>query len=364
MHGTTAQSRFRDIMISHLQRSRVPTILIFSDVSEGKHRPDDLERLISPEILYDNEQTTIMQIHSVTKPKMKKILTAIAKHEKYRCDANFFEEIHHQSNGDIRNAIMTLQLYASGRCGSRSTVTIGSEGQNNRDVKLSTFHSLGKLLYAKRTFDSNGESRLAFDPETILQRSDLGIEGSLRFLEFHSPDFFTDIIELSDAYSSFSDVAEMLGNDVFSGGNRGSYHENSSVFPYECASSIAGRTVANTNTQPAPNKFRQFSKPKVFDVMKNRLQNKIMMDQLSRRISSASYQSNSVSKFVTESLPFVRQIAPQEVDPYLENLYSVAMQNHKEKSKHKNIQENEEDLFQKEQQALLEIDDIAEFDSD
>ena len=160
LHGPSAQQRFRDIMTSHLQRSRVPTILIFSDVSEGKHRPEDLERLIPPEILYDNDQTTLMQIHAVTKPKMKKILTAIAKQEKYQCSPDFFEEIHHQSNGDIRHAIMTLQLYATG---GSSPPTMGVKGQNNRDTKLSTFHSLGKLLYAKRVVDENGESRLAFD---------------------------------------------------------------------------------------------------------------------------------------------------------------------------------------------------------
>ena len=352
-------------MTSHLQRSRVPTILIFSDVSEGKHRPEDLERLIPPEILYDNDQTTLMQIHAVTKPKMKKILTAIAKQEKYQCSPDFFEEIHHQSNGDIRHAIMTLQLYAT--WGS-SPPTMGVKGQNNRDTKLSTFHSLGKLLYAKRVVDENGESRLAFDPEMILQRSDLGVEGSLRFLEFHSPDFFSDISDLSKAYASFSDVADMLGYDTFSGGSsRGTNGANSSVFPYECASSIAGRTVASTNINPAPNKFRQFSRPKVFDVMRNGAQNQIMVDQLSRRLSTISCQTTSVSKFVTESLPFLRQISPQDVDPYLDNLYSVAMQNHKEKSAHsknKTVQDEEELLFQKEQAALLEMDDIDEFDSD
>ena len=366
LHGPSAQQRFRDIMMSHLQRSRVPTILIFSDVSEGKHRPEDLERLIPPEILYDNDQATLMQIHGVTKPKMKKILAAIAKEEKYRCSPDFFEEIHHQSNGDIRHAIMTLQLYATG--GSRPP-TLSIQGQNNRDTKLSTFHSLGKLLYAKRVVDENGESRLAFDPESILQRSDLGVEGSLRFLEFHSPDFFSDITDLSKAYASFSDVADMLGYDTFTGGSsRGTNGANSSVFPYECASSIAGRTVASTNIHPAPNKFRQFSRPKVFDVMRNGGQNQIIVDQLSRRLSAISCQSSSVSKFVTESLPFLRQITPQEVDPYLENLYSVAMQNHKEKSAHnknkKDVQDEEELLFQKEQAALLEMDDIAEFDSD
>jgi cell cycle checkpoint protein len=365
LHGVSAELRFRNMMSRHLQRSHVPTILVFSDVSEGRHRPEDLERLINPDILYDNEQTTIMQIQPVTKPKMKKVLTAIAKQENCRFSTNFFEEIHHQSNGDIRHAIMTLQLHATGRPKAKSgTITLGNEGQNNRDTKLSTFHSLGKLLYAKRALDVNGDSRLAFDPETILQRSDLGIEGSLRFLEFHSVDFFTDITELSRAYSSFSDVADMLGYATAPGRNRGIHDGSSSVFPYDCASSIAGRTVANTNIHPAPNKFRQFSRPKVFDVMRNGFQNQILVDQLSRRLSTTSCQSSSVSTFVTESLPFVRQISPQEVDPYLDNLYSVAMQKQKEKLGPENVKDEEQLSFQKDQQALLEMDDIDEFDSD
>jgi cell cycle checkpoint protein len=310
--------------------------------------------------------TTLMQIHSVTKPKMKKLLGAIAKQENYRFSTSVLDEIHHQSNGDIRHAIMTLQLHAAGRPKAKSgTITFGNEGQNNRDTKLSTFHSLGKLLYAKRVLDANGDSRLAFDPETILQRSDLGVEGSLRFLEFHSADFFTDITELSRAYSSFSDVADMLGHATALGGSGDARNNGSGVFPYNCASSIAGRIVANTNAHPAPNKFRQFSRPKVFDVMRNGRQNQILLDQLSRRLLTTSRQIGSVSNFVTESLPFVRQISPQEVDPYLENLYSIAMQNHKDKLGHENNIEDDEELFlQKEQQALLEMDDINEFDSD
>eukprot|EP00534_Pseudo-nitzschia_fraudulenta_P003188 CAMPEP_0201134062 /NCGR_PEP_ID=MMETSP0850-20130426/50550_1 /ASSEMBLY_ACC=CAM_ASM_000622 /TAXON_ID=183588 /ORGANISM="Pseudo-nitzschia fraudulenta, Strain WWA7" /LENGTH=256 /DNA_ID=CAMNT_0047404861 /DNA_START=152 /DNA_END=922 /DNA_ORIENTATION=+ len=256
---------------------------------------------------------------------------------------------------------MTMQLHATGRSKADfASATLGNKGQNNRDTKLSTFHSLGKLLYGKRVAGVDGDSRLAFDPESILERSDLGIEGSLRFLEFHCVDFFSDITELSNAYSSFSDVVDILGNATEGGGRRSS-NGNSGMFPYGCASSIAGRTVANTNINPAPNKFRQFSRPKIFDVIRNGKQNQIMMDQLSRRLSTATFQGSSVPNFVTESLPFVRQISPQEVDPYLDNLYSVAMQNHKEKS----ISENDEELdMQKEQQALLAIDDIDEFDSD
>ena len=354
LHGKNAELRFRTYLSNHLQRSQVPTVLIFSDVSEGKHKPEDLERLIDPNDLYDNDRTTIMQINPVTKPKMKKILSTIAKREKYHFDSNFLEEIHHQSHGDIRHAVMTLQLHATGRSKSDcATTTTLHKGQNNRDTKLSAFHSLGKILYAKRASINGVDSRLTFDPEAILERSDLGVDGSLRFLEFHSPDFFTDITELSNAYGHFSDAAFLLGHDTVSGSRS---NDNGSVFKY--ASSIAGRAVANTNIHPAPNKFRQFSRPKVFDVIRNGKQNQILVDQLSRRLSKCHCP---LSNFVTESLPFVRQIVPQDVDPFLDNLYSVAMQRHKEKMKV--IPENDDDLGLKEQQALLDIDDIAEFDS-
>jgi cell cycle checkpoint protein len=354
LHGKNAELRFRTHLSNHLQRSQVPTVLIFSDVSEGKHKPEDLERFIDSNDLYDNDRTTIMKINPVTKPKMKKILSTIAKREKYRFDSNFLEEIHHQSHGDIRHAVMTLQLHATGRSKSDcATTNTLHKGQNNRDTKLSAFHSLGKILYAKRASVNGGDSRLTFDPEAILERSDLGVDGSLRFLEFHSPDFFTDITELSNAYGHFSDAAFLLGHDTVSGSRS---NDNGSVFKY--ASSIAGRAVANTNIHPAPNKFRQFSRPKVFDVIRNGKQNKILVDQLSRRLSKCHCP---LSNFVTESLPFVRQIVPQDVDPFLDNLYSVAMQRHKEKMKF--IPENDDDLGLKEQQALLDIDDIVEYDS-
>ena len=209
LHGLDTELRFREIMHQHLHRSRVPTVLIFSDVSEGKHRPDDLERLINREELYSSS-TTILQIHPVTKPKMKKVLDKIAKQQNCQVTPTQFEELHHQSRGDIRHAIMTLQLHSTGNrsLGHSSTIS-----HNDRDVKLSTFRALGKLLYAKRT-EKDGRSVLAFDPEEILERSDLGINNSLRFLEYHSVDFFSDIIELSDALSLFSDAATLLDNPL------------------------------------------------------------------------------------------------------------------------------------------------------
>ena len=207
LHGTDMAKRFRDIMSQHLQRSQVPTVLIFSDTSEGKHKPDDLEKLIDPSDLY-SPGTCIRQIHPATKAKTKKVLEHIGKQINCKISTTLFEELHLQSGGDIRHAIMNLQLQSTGLSSLRGRSRLG----NNRDVKLSTFHALGKLLYAKRVEKDDGRSVLDFDPEEILERSDLGTRSSLRFLEHHSVDFFTDITELSNAFELYSDAATILDN--------------------------------------------------------------------------------------------------------------------------------------------------------
>lgn len=204
LHGPDAAQRFREIMSQHLKRSQVPTVLIFSDVSEGKHKPYDLERLVDPTDLY-GPTASIRQMHPVTKPKMKKVLDGIAKLLKCTISPTLFEELHLQSGGDMRHAIMNFQLSSTGL----NTVETSNHRQNNRDVNLSTFHALGKLLYAKRE-QKNGLSVLAFRPDEIIERSDLGTGASLRFLEYHSADFFTDSIELSNAFELYSDAAVLL----------------------------------------------------------------------------------------------------------------------------------------------------------
>jgi cell cycle checkpoint protein len=214
LYSPDAEAKFRTIMEEHLLRTHVPTVLIFSDVSEGRHRPQDLERLIDPKLLYNPDMTTILQIHPVTKPKMKRVLEQVARKQGGDITKTLLEELHLQSGGDLRHAIMNLQLLSTG-LEKKTMPKAASAASNERDVKLSTFHSLGKLLYAKRTQTvEEGHSVLAFDPEAILERSDLGVGGSLRFLEYHSAAFFEDITDLSDAFECFSDAATLLEPSV------------------------------------------------------------------------------------------------------------------------------------------------------
>ena len=325
---------FRSIMSQHVYRSKTPTVVIFSDVCEGKHRPSDLERLIDPSVLY-SPSARICQIHGVAKPKMKKCLQTIVKAERLKVSDTLFEELHSSSKGDMRHAIMALQFQfaSAGGIGKAIGGARGQSSDRDRDTKLSTFHALGKLLYAKRKkLGSEGDSTvtaratwnsilpshlydsrpsLEFVPEDVMNKSDIERSGAVSFLSYHSPEFFTDEMELSTAFDHFSDAALFLDRTYSANRDR-----SDSIFPLEYVSSIAGRAVANANKNPAPNRFRQLSAPKIFEVTKKKKGNEVSMLQLCKRLSCGSDVLSlgtvigSTNHFVVDTLPYLRNIVP------------------------------------------------------
>lgn len=210
----------REIMSQHIERTNVPTILVFSDVREGKHQPRDLERLVDPQYLYNSDAVTIMQCNPVTKARMKKILEQITKKEGIKVPAHFWEEVHLQSGGDLRHAIMSLQF----RGKDSDAAGVKSDKKHfERDAGLSMFHTLGKVLYAKRKkieddTDSPGSNNerppLDFDPDRVMEQSGMDLGGALTFLGFHAPDFFTDVSEISKAFERYSDASLLLSQFV------------------------------------------------------------------------------------------------------------------------------------------------------
>lgn len=73
LHGYDAQHRFRAIMTTHIQYALTPCIMIYSNVTEGKYRPTDLEKLIDPHLLYD--QSMVLQQKSNFKNVLNQFLT-------------------------------------------------------------------------------------------------------------------------------------------------------------------------------------------------------------------------------------------------------------------------------------------------
>jgi len=361
LHNAQAAQSFRNVMEHHIQRTIVPTIFIYSDVYEGKHKPEELERLIPSNILYSN-LVQILTIQPATKAKMKKCLQAIAKTEGIgTLSSDFFEEMHLNSGGDMRHAVLAMQF----RFSSTNTRQHSGKESTKRDTKLSMFHALGKLLHAKRkplcqdTLEEtkmweDGRGPLEFDPEDILSRSGMGVGSAVSFLSYHGPDYFTDITEMSRAFDRFSEADMFVSRNYQEGGQ--------SLLDY--ASSIGSRAIADSNLTPAPPTFRQLSAPKVFGVMRKSSENEVKMDQLRKRLSLGSGQialdSNigSAHRFVTESLPYMKEILPAEVNYALAHLHSYANDSGNNAA---DTTSHEEEALAKENEVLLE-DDIVDDD--
>ncbi len=341
-------------MERHIRRTQIPTIFIYSDVHEGNHKPEDLERLFPALLLY-SPLVQMISIQPVTKSKMKKCLQSIAKAELMGTtggsippsllSAEDFEDMHLASGGDLRHAILAMQFRY---CSMTSIGRIGSSKRNNstrKDAKLSTFHALGKLLYAKRKQQSSREvailysdddeatvvaskpaatniaskwydrrGPLEFVPEDVLSRIEMGIGPALSFLSYHSPDFFTDITDMCRSYDLLSDAVIFV--DRFTG------QQSDGPFPDEYSACIGGRAVADANKHPAPPQFRQFSAPKLFSVMKKSRENETKIELLRKRLSmvargvgqqtiSIHETIGSAHQFITDSLPYMRIVIPQ-----------------------------------------------------
>ena len=141
-HTMDAQDRLRDSLTNFVRVSATPAVFVFSDVAEGKHRPDDLERLIESNILY-SQLVRIMTIPGATKARMKRCLETVAKAERIRLSAAQHEDLHVQSGGDVRHALMTLQF-------DKAINSKNGAQSGGRDQRLSAFHALGKLLSSLR----------------------------------------------------------------------------------------------------------------------------------------------------------------------------------------------------------------------
>jgi cell cycle checkpoint protein len=146
LHTPDAFNRFRQIMDQHIRQSVVPTVLIVSDVVEGKCRPNDLERWVSPSLLYSTMVRKI-EIHAPTQARFRKALERVATRQGFCLTEEFCEDLHERTGGDVRCAMSTLQFENVGKQRKQAP---GSTSVLKRDKKLSTFHALGKLLYAKR----------------------------------------------------------------------------------------------------------------------------------------------------------------------------------------------------------------------
>lgn len=243
-------------MSEHVKRSTsAPTIIILSVLSEGASTTtcstsNDLNKIVPESLLYDPHFVKVINCNAVTKAKMKTCLSnLLQKEDKKRIlDDSLFESIWIASSGDIRSAINNLQFHCYHANFFQKAMSQCHQVAYTKDICLTSFHALGKLLYAKRqvfkidsldckqvysTYLIEGQNKatclddqspiehkklfqidnrppLAFDPEEVINQNELGPESSIYFLSYHAIDFFEDESELCEALETFSDAALFL----------------------------------------------------------------------------------------------------------------------------------------------------------
>ena len=360
-------------MERHVLATRTPTVLVSSDAAEGKHGPDDLERLVPPSVLH-SDLVTVLPIQPPTKARMRSCLTKIAKREGIEADVprEYYEEVHLAGGGDMRHAVLDMQFrYGAGRRrggGKRKRKVPNGEkrgGQQDdedgdgmsssgKDARLSTFHALGKLLYAKRgpREDDGGRQRngytappiddavrrawddgrppLLFDPDRVLGTIEMGPDAGTSFVSYHCPDFHTDPTDLDGTLGTLSDAAVFLDRSLRAGGSG-----SDGPYPTDYAVALGGRAVAVWNRNPAPPRFRKLTAPESYGVLRKGRENARRLEWIrGRLLASCSSPGDGggatrpsvggLAEFVTDVLPHARIVRPGDADRALSGLHSYA----------------------------------------
>ncbi|CAM9945180.1 unnamed protein product, partial [Phaeothamnion confervicola] len=343
--------RMRVALVSFLAVAPCPVALVLSESSDRGSHMHRLEKLLSREVAY-SPLLHVIVCNPVNATILRKHLHAVLDAEGVQAN-DLVEETILSCGGDIRHALLTLQVRAGhqniggGSCGgSGGGCGAGSKGAGkgkgkaaasraaaaagrgvkaaaaaaraaavatarrvdaedggaagsgrDRDVFLSHFHALGKLLYCKRLDPAgnpllrgggdNGAAAngvgggsgdaaillgpLTFVPEDVLERSNMSVDRAAAFLQYHCTDFYTDCDQLAAGLRYMSDADLFVAAEFDPSG----MHDRSGdgEFPSQYAASMAGRAIAATNRRPAPNRLRAFGAPKTFEMMRMRRTN-------------------------------------------------------------------------------------------
>jgi DNA polymerase III delta prime subunit len=271
--------QFQEVLRSYLNSTSwvFPVVLILSDDTLGN---SSLSRLLSPDLLAHPNVTQI-RLGAIAPTKLTKVLTAIAQAEGVagHADAATVTAIVEKTAGDLRSAINALQFYTTkhsapsrpswkqplprlpaSATANRCAKTLHQTPLQNtniqdfgfRDVSLSLFHALGKVLHNKRLPLNQGEERGAtkYDPEAVFEQASIDANLFNSFLHENYLLFFGQIEDVENVTSYFIDADTLLQN----------WQEAEHFSRY--AASISARGIMYTNLKPCPKKYQSLFKPR------------------------------------------------------------------------------------------------------
>eukprot|EP00939_MAST-03C_sp_MAST-3C-sp1_P005093 g5093.t1 len=241
----------------------------------------------------DSPRVTCLRMNSIAKTAMRRALRRVVDLEGTGLSRDLADNVADTADGDLRHALQTLQWSATASSTTATTTTTSSffkvpkttktkktnaatskrnAAQQRRKNAKSTlltcgkrqflvpFHAVGKILYAKRCGGDMNESSsrppLAFDPESVVERSGLDASRCLDFVHHNCPEFFTQVEDLAATVSHFCDADLLLATGA-------KYPTRcDGAFPMKYVASVASRALAKENLSPAPRTFRKIVGPR------------------------------------------------------------------------------------------------------
>ncbi|KAL5271549.1 hypothetical protein ACHWQZ_G001989 [Mnemiopsis leidyi] len=283
---------FWDIIKTYSRTGLYPVILIISDSSNVVKIPPD----------YLN-----ISFNPVAETFMSKVLKSICQKEKLgEIDV---KEIVARSEGDLRNAILSLQFnsttmdHGAGPTKRRKVEQKLTTDNAGKDTTLFFFHALGKILYAKRVEDSKmdcddatlGRRQLQFVPEQVAEKC--AVSGGM-FTEYlhHNYIGFQNQIE-----NTLLVTESMCDSDVISSYWTDEKEAFSRLDWY--AKSLTGRGVVFSKDESFLPKFMPLCRPVQRDISKtcHELQEKC------RDVFALQHMGTN-SSFLMDTIPFFKKI--------------------------------------------------------
>jgi DNA polymerase III delta prime subunit len=343
-YGHEQLSRLRRILCSLITTAAVPTVVLLT--------PDQHD------VIGTLKGCKLIKCNPITELKIIKVLKHILSKEGLALDEESLKVLAKQANGDLGNAISTLQFYAStnrsmvgrqnglpadaqrskktSKRGAKRARCSSKDGNPilpsivRRDLLLTTFHGLGKLLYNKRLWgqEPTTESSQAwapwtvrppmdgFIPENVLDAAGLDSNVVSAFLHANLPLFIDDdaILDMAGCLAQLS-AADSLLSAIGGRGRRtqnvlSSYGDDDSgeapSLAEACSAITAARGICFWNSHPASRSFRQLLRPSVFEARRGMVKNLGMLRnhmRMVRVVEGGAETIESLTVLSTEILP-------------------------------------------------------------
>ena len=287
---------FHEILHHFARSTRVPLVFVFS---ERSHDSRAMGKLF-PKQLQENLRFTEIKFNVISKTALLKAIRRIADAERRDLAQSDIDQLAEASSGDVRCAVNSLEMLCkkgvaklpagaaprkrkrpsqskSGKVlpkGPASAMGAGS-GIGVRHLSLDLFHSVGKILSAKRGIeDSDGSMMPKWQaqharlptaakqtPEAVLEAASIPPDILTLFLHENYLTHFASLEDAVAATEHFSD-ADLLA---------GRWQTREKL--QETAASVCCRGLIHAKTQASPGGWKPSYKPRVLGVTREAAKN-------------------------------------------------------------------------------------------